>query len=88
MPLMEKRVNIHIPPGLKKQLIDDWECVTHLGQVINISLYEFSLLDSCCHSMIILFLYIVYKLLPIFDFFAVYRLIYLELVSANRICGK
>ncbi|RVW40452.1 hypothetical protein CK203_092366 [Vitis vinifera] len=29
---VEKLVNIQIPPTLKKQLVDDCEFITHLGQ--------------------------------------------------------
>ncbi|XP_027148404.1 protein MRG1-like isoform X2 [Coffea eugenioides] len=36
MLLTEKRVNIHIPPGLKKLLVHDWECVTHLGKLVKL----------------------------------------------------
>ncbi|RVX00075.1 hypothetical protein CK203_024832 [Vitis vinifera] len=31
---VEKLVNIQIPPTLKKQLVDDCEFITHLGQVV------------------------------------------------------
>ncbi|KAL3514417.1 hypothetical protein ACH5RR_027134 [Cinchona calisaya] len=34
--LTEKRVNIHIPPALKRQLTDDWECITHLDKLVKL----------------------------------------------------
>ncbi|KAI5655248.1 hypothetical protein M9H77_32435 [Catharanthus roseus] len=34
--LVEKRVNIHIPATLKKQLIDDCESTTHLGKLVKL----------------------------------------------------
>ncbi|KAK6130869.1 hypothetical protein DH2020_035387 [Rehmannia glutinosa] len=41
---LEKLVNIQIPSTLKKQLIDDHECITHLGQLVKLprspSVYE------------------------------------------------
>ncbi|KAI3460218.1 hypothetical protein Pfo_016881 [Paulownia fortunei] len=41
---LEKLVNIQIPSTLKKQLVDDHECITHLGQLVKLprspSVYE------------------------------------------------
>ncbi|KAL1822173.1 hypothetical protein ACET3Z_008951 [Daucus carota] len=34
--LTEKNMNIEIPPTLKKQLVDDFEFVTRLGQLVNL----------------------------------------------------